>query len=213
MKKPMVLSLCDRTGIMVQPWLDAGFPCTIVDLQHKPGTHKDEDQPLLTRVGIDILKYLPPLQEYRIVFAFPPCTHLAVSGARWWKQKGLGALIEGLTLVERTRELCEWPGAPYMIENPVGSISSYWRKPDYTFDPCDFGDPYTKKTHLWTGNNFIFPQTKRIHPYEGSKMHLMWGSKSGNERSVTPKGFANAVFAANEPDLHFLSTLDRYNSR
>lgn len=197
---------------MVQPWLDAGFPCTIVDLQHPSGSHKDPNNPLLTRVGADLTTYLPPLRKYRIVFAFPPCTHLCVSGARWWKTKGLKALIEGLTLVERCQAIAEWTKAPYCIENPIGSISTYWRKPDFAFDPCDFGDPYVKRTHLWTGNDFTLPIKRRVHPTEGSKMHLMWGGNKGGSdlRSVTPQGFAQAVFNANEPLLRLIQLLRKF---
>lgn len=93
----LVLSLCDRTGVMVQPWLEAGYRCVIVDLQHPPGEQTDG---LLTRIGADISTWLPPRAEYAAAFAFPPCTHLAGSGARWMREKGLPALIQGLTLVE-----------------------------------------------------------------------------------------------------------------
>jgi hypothetical protein len=58
-----------------------------------------------------------------------------------------------------------------MLENPVGVLSSYWRKPDHTFDPCDYGgylnpagDAYTKKTCLWTGGGFIMPGKKPVDP-------------------------------------------------
>ena len=92
-----------------------------------------------------------------------------------------------------------------MIENPVSTISTYWRKPDHTFDPCDYGgylespgDAYTKKTCLWTGNGFVMPETKRIPPTEGSRMHkLPPSSDLANLRSATAKGFARAVFEAN----------------
>jgi hypothetical protein len=92
-----------------------------------------------------------------------------------------------------------------MIENPVGMVSSYWRKPDCTFDPCDYGsylnppgDSYTKKRCLWIGNGFVMPKTKRVIPIEGSKMHYLSPSKERqNLRSATPKGFAQAVFEAN----------------
>jgi len=197
-----VLSLCDRSGVMVKPWLEAGYDCTIVDLQHPKGESVEGG---LTRVGADISTWLPPLDDYRIVFAFPPCTHLAVLGARWFRDKGLAALIEGLTLVEAARRICEWTGAPYMIENPVSTISTYWRKPDYTFQPHEYGgylpgggDAYTKRTCLWTGNGFVMPEKRPVEPTEGSKMHLLPPSPDRADlRSVTPEGFARAVFEAN----------------
>lgn len=190
-----VLSLCDFTGNMVQPWLEAGHLAVIVDIQHPRG-HWNRIKGLTT-VGVDIL-YFEPAPKYDIVFAFPPCTDLANSGARWFKDKGLPKLIDALTLVNRCREICERLGVPYMIENPVGQLSTYWRKPDHMFDPCDYGDPYTKKTCLWTGNGFVMPPKNRVEPTEGSKMHFLPPSADrANLRSATPMGFARAVFEAN----------------
>ena len=93
----------------------------------------------------------------------------------------------------------------YLIENPVSTVSSYWRKPDYTFAPCDYGgylnpsgDAYTKRTCLWTGNGFVMPEPRRVFPIEGSRMNRLPPSKDRAAlRSVTPKGFAQAVFEAN----------------
>ena len=197
----IVLSMCDRTGVMVEPWLEAGYECWIVDQQHPAGVHRDG---LLVRVGADLTRWLPPRVEYRIVFGFPPCTHLAVSGARWFQDKGLPGLAAAIEVVEAVRDRCEWSGAPWMIENPVGTLSTYWRKPDHRFDPCDFGgwvdgDAYTKKTCLWTGNGFRFPPLRRVEPVLGSYMHTLPPSDDrGDLRSVTPRGFARAVFEANE---------------
>lgn len=196
-----VLSLCDLTGNMVRPWADAGFQCLCVDIQHE-GTRTEGN---ITFINVDLLTWLPPPRRYAIVFAFPECTNLAVSGARWFQNKGLGGLSEGIDLVEACRRICEWCETPWMIENPASTLSSYWRKPDYTFDPCDYGgyldppaDHYTKKTCLWTGHNFVMPKRKPVDPVEGSKMHLMPPSKNrANKRSETPKGFAKAVFQAN----------------
>jgi hypothetical protein len=140
--------------------------------------------------------------EFDMVFAFPPCTDLANSGARWFKEKGLTALIAALQVVEACRRICEESGAPWMLENPVGQLSTYWRNPDYTFDPCDYGDPYTKKTCLWTGGGFVLPWRSRIEPTEGSKMHrLPPSAERANLRSATPTGFARAVFEVNAPAL------------
>ena len=199
----IVLSLCDRTGVMVQPWLDAGYECWIVDAQHPEGEHRDGN---LVRVGADVTAWLPPRSDYRITFAFPPCTNLAVSGAAWFKSKGLAGLAAGIEVVEACRRIAEWTDAPWCLENPVGTLSTYWREPDHAFDPCDFGgyltpagDEYTKRTHLWTGGGFVMPAPRRVHPRFGSLMHTYGPSPDrGDKRSVTPGGFARAVFEANE---------------
>ena len=84
MAEPIVLSLCDRTDNMVRPWLDAGHECWIVDVQHPPGVEIRDypDSGRLVTVGADVLTWLPPRRDYLFVAAFPPCTDLAVSGAR-----------------------------------------------------------------------------------------------------------------------------------
>jgi hypothetical protein len=192
---PIVISFCDFTGNMVEPYVEAGYECWIVDLQHPAGDHRDGN---LVRVGADVTTWLPPRRNYLAAFAFPPCTDLSVSGARWFKSKGLGALSEAIRVFAACVRLCEWTGAPWMVENPVSTIASYYRKPDYTFDPCDYGDPWTKKTCLWTGGGFVMPPKCRVEPTLGSKMHLIPpGPDRANIRSETPVGFARAVFQAN----------------
>ena len=186
---------------MVEPWVNAGYSATIVDVRHE-GTTVDG---LLTKIEADVTDWLPPLDQYAIVFAFPPCTHLAKSGARWFKQKGLPALIEALTVVEACKRLCEWAHAPWMIENPSGTLSTYWRKPDHAFDPLDFGayvpggEDFTKLTNLWVGGGFVLP-AKRPLPVSNKPNPIHFaapGADRGHRRSITPRGFAQAVFEAN----------------
>jgi hypothetical protein len=202
--KGIVLSLCDRTGVMVQPWLEAGYQCVIVDAQHERGIRADGTlDRVLYRVGCDVRKYDPYDIAPAIVFAFPPCTHLANSGTRYKAGKGLEALYEALGLVIACKRICEASGAPWMIENPVGSLSTYWRKPDVIFHPWNYTTPKEKKrTCLWVGNNFVIPQFEVVEepPDVKESCWKMPPSKDrGDKRSVTPEGFARAVFQANEP--------------
>ncbi|HWN93731.1 MAG TPA: hypothetical protein VNT99_01750 [Methylomirabilota bacterium] len=202
MPQPIVISLFDFTCNMVAPWAEVGFLCYCVDLKH-PARERREGN--IVRVGANVAEWLPPYAAVKILFAFPPCTHVAASGARWFKDKGLGALTESLRLFDASVRLAEWTGAPYMIENPVSTVSSYWRKPDQTFHPCAYGgylrppsDAYTKRTCLWTGNDFVMPKAKPVKPIEGSKMHRLSPSNHRAAiRSATPEGFARAVFEAN----------------
>jgi hypothetical protein len=184
----MVISLCDRTGNMVKPWLGAGYAAVTVDTQPS-----ELDHPLHNHEQKDICSLEGLCGPLVAVFAFPPCTHLAASGARWFKSKGLDAVIEGLTLV-----------------NPVGTLATYWREPDYTFHPVHYSgyapdpatDEYTKKTCLWTGCGFVMPDRKPGEPTLGSMMHRLPPSEDrANIRSATPMGFAEAVFQANAPHL------------
>jgi hypothetical protein len=194
-----ILSLCDFTGNMVKDWLEAGHTATLVDIQHPLGITKAGN---LTKVGASILDWEPD-QKYDVVFSFPPCTHLAGSGARWWKQKGPQALKEALELVDRCFTLSKQLSDNWMLENPVGRLSTYRGQPNYRFNPNEYGgylnpegDHYTKKTCLWAGTAFVMPPKKIVPPFEGSKMHLM-SSKQKNERSETPRGFAKAVYLYN----------------
>lgn len=203
--KGIVLSLFDYTGVAVQPWLEAGHECWIVDIQHPAGITRRGN---LVKVGADLTQpwNLGDL-EVVFTFAFPPCDHLATSGARWFKGKGLRKLAEGIQLFATAAEVCEAVEAPYMIENPVSTISTYWRKPDYTFDPHQFtgweaDDNYTKKTCLWTGNGFIMPEPKvlvELGPPDNRIHTCPPGPDRKNLRSATPMGFARAVFSSNAP--------------
>lgn len=195
MQQKIAISCFDYTTTMMQPWADAGYLCYCVDMQHPPGETRTGN---VVRVGADMMHWLPPRGEISFAAFFPPCTDVAVSGARWFRDKGLGKLIGALTLFKRSVDLAELIGAPYLLENPVSTVSSYWRKPDHSFDPCDYGDPYTKKTCLWTGGGFVMPPKARVEPTEGSKMHhLPPSAERANLRSATPMGFARAVFEAN----------------
>lgn len=136
-------------------------------------------------------------RQPRGILAAPPCTHFSGSGARWWKQKGEAALLEGLSVADAccriVLTLCpDW----WALENPVGRLRQYYGDPTYIFDPCDHGDPYTKKTLLW--GSFTKPQRNPVEPTAGSKMHLLPPSaERARLRSATPPGFAQAFFEAN----------------
>jgi hypothetical protein len=193
----IVISCFDKSTVFVRPWAAHGYLCYCVDVQHPPGETREGN---IIKVGADMREWLPPRSDIAFAAFFPPCTDVAVSGARWFKDKGIGALIKALKLFEVSIKLAEWINAPYFIENPVSTVSTYWRKPDYTFNPCDYGDPYTKKTCLWTGGGFVMPMKNKVEPVEGSKMWLLPPSSARADlRSQTPPGFAKAVFEANRP--------------
>jgi hypothetical protein len=203
-KRRVVLSLCDNLGNMVLPWLEAGYDAITVDPRPMPDEavrHPNRDH---FRCDIEMFKLKV---KPHIVFAFPPCKNMAVSGAKHFKSKGLSALIEALTTVEYCRAMCEELKAPYMIENPVSTLSTYWRKPDYIFNPYDYTafdkrDNYMKRTCLWIGCGFIMPPPS-VHPsLKGKKPdERVWRGVSMAERMTArfhrPMGFARAVFEAN----------------
>jgi hypothetical protein len=136
-------------------------------------------------------------QAPSVILAAPPCDHLANSGARWWAAKGEKALLEAMALVDAClRMVAIYRPVVWALENPSGRLSRFIGKPTATFDPCDYGDPYTKRTCLW--GEFTMPQKNPVHPTEGSKMHLVGEIPDRkNIRSRTPEGFAEAFFLAN----------------
>ena len=93
-----------------------------------------------------------------------------------------------------------------MIENPVSTISTYWRKPDHIFHPYEWSviapeDNYTKKTCLWVGNGFVMPDADMDNSLgdADNRIHYMApGPERATLRSQTPKGFAKAVYEANK---------------
>ena len=202
------VSLFDSSAVMLEPWAKAGHQCWAVDITHPRGRTINDD-------GINLISHdlsspwLPPFNQSEIVFvsAFPPCDHLAVSGARWFKGKGLRALARSVELFATAAEFCEWSGAPYLIENPVSTISTYWRKPDHTFSPHQYAgfestDNYTKKTCLWVGGGFVMPEPFTLEgaPEPDDRIHKMPPSpERAAMRSQTPQGFALAVYTANAP--------------
>jgi hypothetical protein len=199
-----VISLCDMTGNMVEPWLDAGYKAITVDLQDNHSAHPRRNHFVADVTALPHKLISDPVA----VFAFPPCTNVAVSGARWFKEKGLDGLLEALSILNACKKICEASGAPWMIENPVSTFSTYWREPDYTFHPSDFtgfelGDNYTKKTCLWTGNGFVMPDRFMAATDEpDDRIHKAPpGAGRANFRSATPIGFAKAVYFANAPHL------------
>ena len=198
----IVLSLFDYSGVMVQPWADAGYETICVDTQHTEAPGKWACN---LSSSNEVLDRIPGPVAF--VAAFPPCTHLAVSGARWFKGKGLRALQESIGFFATCAEIVEALGAPYLIENPVSTISTYWRKPDHKFHPWHYAgiepaDNYTKETWLWTGNGFVMPEPRRgdlaLLGAPDDRIHKAPpGADRANFRSKTPRGFAEAVFDAN----------------
>ena len=209
MSNPIAIFLCSKTPNAALPWGKVGVECFCVDVQHS--IRRPVKDGLINFVWGDARTWRPP-EGRKIVFvgAFPPCTHVAVSGARDFATKGGAMLRDALETFEACRQAAAWSGAPYYIENPVGVLSSlpHIGKPQYWFHPSEYAgyadDPsseaYTKKTGLWTGNGFVMPDRKPVDPLLGSMMHKM--APSGDRadlRSATPQGFSRAVMLANYP--------------
>lgn len=121
----------------------------------------------------------------------PPCTHLAVSGARWWKDKS----EEQKEALEFVRALMEAPIPRIAIENPVSKISSAIRKPDQIIQPWQFGHGETKATCLWLKGLPLLVPTNIVDGRD-AKVHRMPPSADRwKNRSRTYPGIASAMAA------------------
>jgi hypothetical protein len=140
------------------------------------------------------------IDKWDIMIAHPPCTHLAVSGMRWFKegckgQKPLSLQIESLAFV---KALMDAPIDKICIENPVSIISTKIRKPDQIINPFQFGHPEQKKTCLWLKRLPLLKETNNVYDYmmtlpirERTRIHWL-GSNHAKERSKTYTGIAEA---------------------
>lgn len=204
----VVLSLCDLTGNFTQPWVEAGYEAVLVDPQH--GITRTEGR--VTKVAATVLEAMPLIADLlpRLAFVagWPPCTDMAVSGARWFEAKRTADPAfygKAISVAEQCRTIGLLSGAPFFIENPVSTLAGTFGKPNHTFHPWHFAalepaDNYTKKTCLWTGGGFTMPPHE-LDPTLGApdnRIHMAApGPERMNFRSATPMGFARAVYAAN----------------
>jgi hypothetical protein len=174
-----ILSLCDYSGVWSAPYERAGYEVIRYDLQ----------------LNADVRLLHAMDRPIHGILAAPPCTHFASSGARWWSGKGNAALLEGLSIVDAClRQVAICSPAWWALENPVGRLAFHLGPPALWFNPCDYGDPWTKKTGLW--GKFTAPARSPVEPVNGSMMHRM-SSAWKNQRSQTPAGFAKAFMEAN----------------
>ena len=234
MKK--AIFLFDYTGIMAKPWADAGYICYCFDGQHPKGvtlgSHKNilnvgmwfEDDGIYDVNSSDIER-IKEISGDNISFLFgvPECTDLAVSGAAHFAKKRKADprfQFKAMQLVNLVKNLGDNLACPWGIENPVSVIASMWRRPDYYFNPFEYGghlpvddvhptypeyikgrDAYPKKTCIWSGGGFLMPEKKPVSVDAGySDQHKKLGGKSlktKNIRSATPRGFAKSVFESN----------------
>jgi hypothetical protein len=176
-----VLVACEFSGIVREAFVARGHDAWSCDLlpSEAPGQHYQED----VRNHI----WLPGVWD--LMIAFPPCTHLAVSGARWFKNK-IGAQEAALCFV---RELMGARIDRIAIENPVSIISTRIRKPDQIIQPWMFGHPECKKTCLWLKGLPKLESTKIVGGRTPRSHYERPGPDRWKRRSKTLPGIAAAM--------------------
>ena len=204
-KDKIILDLCGGTGSWSRSYKEAGY-----------------DVKLITLPDYDVLTYEPPKNVYGILAA-PPCTEFSVlnckAEARARKpEEGLKIVMACIRIIQQCKP--KW----WAMENPVGHLREYMGRPAMTFQPWEYGDPWTKRTDIWGEFNIPqksyfswddVPQKLPLYTRPGrgkpnfAYLHksaqqfipqLAWASPQTDAdfRAITPPGFAKAFFYANK---------------
>ena len=174
-----VLVACEFSGIVREVFKARGhnaWSCDLLDTEI-PGQHYQGD---VANILTDF---------WDLMIAFPPCTHLAVSGARWFKGKGK----EQKEALDFIKLLMSAPIDLICIENPIGVISTRIRKPDQIIQPWQFGHGETKATCLWLKNLPLLKPTNIVDGREGRVWKEPPSKERWKNRSRTYQGIADAM--------------------
>ena len=174
-----VLIACEFSGILREAFKQEGHNATSCDYESTeiPGKHMQGNVLEILNNGWDLM------------IAHPPCTYLAVSGARWFKERPQ----EQSYALNFVRKLMNAPIERICIENPVSVISTKIRKPDQIIQPWQFGHGETKKTCLWLKNLPLLKPTKIVKGREGRTWKEPPSKNRRKNRSRTYKGIAEAM--------------------
>lgn len=181
----VILDLCAGSGSWSQPYVDAGYRVLRVTLPE-----------------IDVRTFVPPTRAVWGILAAPPCDQfsLARNGQKSPRdfRRGMACVNACLRIISQCSP--RW----WALENPVGMLSKWLGTPRDTFEPCDYGDPWTKRTALW-GDFSVPVRGPYVEPVGGGPLctvcdperrRTTWCSNR-HHRAVTPPGFARAFFEAN----------------
>lgn len=177
-----VLIACEFSGVVRSAFRDRGFDAWSCDLLPAEDGSKFHIQG-------DVLKVLD--QDWDLMIAHPPCTHLSISGARWFKYKRK----EQKAAIAFVKKLLAAPIPRIALENPISILSSKIRKPDQIIQPWQFGHGETKATCFWLKNlpkltptRIVQGRDNRVHRMRDGHTHDHW-----KVRSRTLKGIAKAM--------------------
>lgn len=175
-----VLIACEYSGLVRDAFIKNGVDVVSCDVEpsETPGPH----------IQCDVLQILN--RKWDAVIAFPPCTHLCSSGARWFPAKRAdGRQQAAVEFFKRFTEL----DCPWAIENPIGIMSTKYRKPDQIIQPWQFGHGETKATCLWLHKLPLLSASNIVEGREQRVFRMPPGPNRARERSRTFPGIANAM--------------------
>lgn len=185
-----VLVACEFSGMVRRAFRERGhdaWSCDLLPAEDGSQNHFQSDA--LTALGMHHgISHANPYR-WDLLIAHPPCTHLAVSGARWFKEKQ----AEQLDALEFVRRLLAAPIPRIALENPISIISSKIRKPDQIIQPWQYGHGEVKATCLWLKNlpkliptDIVDGRVPRVH-------FASPGPDRWKERSRALRGIADAM--------------------
>ena len=180
-----ILIACEESGVVSSRLIASGHNVTSCDLQassHIDGAVRSR------HIQGDVLPLLA--QDWDLVIAFPPCTNLASSGARWFKEKRANGTQQASIefFMKFTVLTC-----PHAIENPIGIMSTTFRKPDQIIQPWQYGHGETKATCLWLQGLPLLEPTNIVSGREQRIWKLPESADRAKIRSKTYSGIADAM--------------------
>lgn len=176
-----VLVACEFSGRVRDAFTAIGHDATSCDLldTESPGKHYKGD----------VLKILN--QNWDLVIAFPPCTDLCVSGARWFEKKRQDGSQQ--RSIDFFMQFVHCNAKRVAIENPVGIMSTKYRKPDQVIQPYEYGDPFQKATCIWLKNLPMLQPTCILQERKQQCWLEPPGPDRAKKRSKTYPGIAKAM--------------------
>lgn len=194
-----VLVACERSGAVRRAFRALGhdaWSCDIEPADDGSAFHIQDDVLSWLEIGSPDEHYPQP---WELLIAHPPCTHLAVSGSRWFPEKRADGRQQGA--IDFFMKLARAPIKKIALEQPISIMSSAWRKPDQLIHPHQFGHPEFKATSLWLKNlPRLRPTDMLAPPLRDSEEWIAWnrvhrmppGPDRAKKRSQTYEGIAHA---------------------
>ena len=191
-----ILLACEESQAVTKEFRALGHEAYSCDILPESGGHPEWH---IQKDVIEVLK-----EDWDMIIAFPPCTHLASSGAAWFEAKRADGRQQAA--IDFFMIFANHPCEKIAIENPVGVMSSNYRKPDQIIQPWQFGDAYSKRTCLWLKGLPHLESTEVVDPgemvtYESGRIMPKWyadawklsPAERSKARSKTFPGIAKAM--------------------
>lgn len=191
-----ILLACEESQAVTKELRVLGHEAYSCDMLPESGGHPEWH---LQKDVVEVLK-----EDWDMIIAFPPCTHLASSGAAWFEAKRADGRQQAA--IDFFMIFANHPCEKIAIENPVGIMNTQYRKPDQIIQPWQFGDAYSKRTCLWLKGLPKLESTEIVDPgemitYESGRTMPKWyadawklsPAERSKARSKTFSGIAKAM--------------------